>query len=148
MFERTFKFEGFDGKMYEDTWGFYLSKADLLEIQLGTFVGLDALMKRLIETKNGKEIMAIVKEIILKAVGHTSPDGRKFLRNEELREEFLQTDAYSQLFEELVLNPDKALDFIIAAVPSEVGEKMRAEMKKEPAQKEEKTEDDIVKLNT
>ena len=72
MFERKFKFEGFDGKMYEDTWGFYLSKADLLEIQLGTFVGLDALMKRLIETKNGKEIMAIVKEIILKAVGHSS----------------------------------------------------------------------------
>ena len=147
MFERTFKFEGFDGKMYEDTWGFYLSKADLLEIQLGTFVGLDALMKRLIETKNGKEIMAIVKEIILKAVGHASPDGRKFLRNDELREEFLQTDAYSQLFEELVLDSTKALDFITAAVPREVGEKMRAEMAKESVQKEEKTEDDIVKSN-
>lgn len=133
MFERKFKFEGFDGKMYEDTWGFYLSKADLLEIQLGTFVGLDALMKRLIETKNGKEIMAIVKEIILKAVGHTSPDGRKFLRNDELREEFQQTDAYSQLFSELVTDPEKVLDFIFGAVPKEIGEKMREEREKELA---------------
>lgn len=133
MFERKFKFKGFDGKMYEDTWGFYLSKADLLEIQLGTFVGLDALMKRLIETKNGKEIMAIVKEIILKAVGHTSPDGRKFLRNDELREEFQQTDAYSQLFSELVTYPEKVLDFIFGAVPKEIGEKMREEREKDLA---------------
>lgn len=142
MFEREFTYEGFDGKTYKDTWGFYLSKADLLEIQLGTFVGLDQLMKRLIETKNGKEIMAIVKEIILKAVGHTSPDGRKFLRNDELREEFQQTDAYSQLFSELVTDPEKVLDFIFGAVPKEIGDKMREERAKEieEAAVEEKAE--------
>lgn len=142
MFEREFTYEGFDGKTYKDTWGFYLSKADLLEIQLGTFVGLDQLMKRLIETKNGKEIMAIVKEIILKAVGHTSPDGRKFLRNDELREEFQQTDAYSQLFSELVTDPEKVLDFIFGAVPKEIGDKMREERAKETeeATVEEKAE--------
>lgn len=133
MFEREFTFEGFDGKTYKDTWGFYLSKADLLEIQLGTFVGLDQLMKRLIETKNGKEIMEIVKEIIMKSVGHTSPDGRKFLRNEELREEFRQTDAYSQLFTELVTDPEKVLDFIFGAVPKDIGDKMREERAKETA---------------
>lgn len=133
MFEREFTFEGFDGKTYKDTWGFYLSKADLLEIQLGTFVGLDQLMKRLIETKNGKEIMEIVKEIIMKSVGHTSPDGRKFLRNEELREEFRQTDAYSQLFTELVTDPEKVLEFIFGAVPKDIGDKMREERAKEMA---------------
>jgi len=131
MFERTFTYEGFDGKTYSDTWGFYLSKADLLEIQLGTFVGLDALMKRLIETQNGKEIMAIIKEIILKSVGRPSSDGKRFIRNDEIREEFLQTDAYSQLFEELVLDSEKSLEFIMAAVPRDISEKMRRD--KEPA---------------
>lgn len=131
MFERTFKFTGFDGKEYEDTWGFYLSKADLLEIQLGTFVGLDALMKRLIETQNGKEIMAIVKEIILKSVGKPSADGKHFLRNDEIRDDFRQTEAFSQLFEELVMDGNKALEFIAAAVPREIGEKMREEMNKD-----------------
>lgn len=136
MFERKFTFEGFDGKTYEDVWGFYLSKADLLQIQLGTFVGLDQLMKRLIETKNGKEIMAIVDEIIMKSVGHTSPDGRKFLRNDELRDEFRQTDAYSQLFSELVTDPEKVLDFIFGAVPKEIGDKMREERAKEQAKEQ------------
>lgn len=130
MFERTFNYEGFDGKQYTDTWGFYLSKADLLEIQLGSFVGLDQLIKRLIDTQNGKEIMAIIKEIIMKAVGKPSQDGRRFIRNQEIRDEFEQTDAYSQLFEELVMDGDKALAFITAAVPHEIGEKMKAELEK------------------
>ena len=128
MFERAFTYEGFDGKQYTDTWGFYLSKADLLEIQLGTFVGLDQLIKRLIDTQNGKEIMAIIKEIILKSVGRPSQDGKRFIRNQEIRDEFEQTEAYSQLFEELVMDGEKAMDFIISAVPREVGEKMKSEI--------------------
>ena len=141
MFERTFEYKGFDGKDYKDTWGFYLSKADLLEIQLGTFVGLDALLKRLIETQNGKEIMAIVKEIILRAVGKRSSDGKHFLRNDEIRDDFRQTEAFSQLFEELVMDGEKALDFIASAVPFDVGEKMRADMAKETKEADDAKEE-------
>lgn len=130
MFERAFTYEGFDGKTYTDTWGFYLSKADLLEIQLGTFVGLDQLIKRLIDTQNGKEIMAIIKEIILKSVGRPSQDGKRFIRNDEIREEFAQSEAYSQLFEELVMDGEKAMAFIIAAVPRDIGDKMKEEIDK------------------
>ena len=127
MIERTFTYEGFDGKTYQDTWGFYLSKADLMEIQYGTFVGLDALIKRLIDTRNGKEIMEIIKSIILKSVGRPSMDGRRFIRNDEIREDFLNSDAFSQLFEELITDSQKALEFMEGAVPREIGIKMREE---------------------
>lgn len=131
MLERTFTYDGFDGKKYSDTWFFHLTKADLLEIHLGTFVGLDVLMKRLIDTQNGKEIMGIVKEIILKSVGKPSADGKRFMRNDELRDEFYQTEAYSQLFEELVTDGEKTKNFIIGIVPADVGRKMAEEMSNE-----------------
>lgn len=133
MLERTFTYTGFDGKEHKDTWCFYLSKADLLEIHLGTYVGLDVLMQRLIDAQNGKEIMAIVKEIILKSVGRPSVDGRRFIRNQEIRDEFEQTESFSQLFEELVLDGDKALEFISAIVPAEMGERMKAARAEEEA---------------
>lgn len=133
MLERTFTYTGFDGKEHKDTWCFYLSKADLLEIHLGTYVGLDVLMQRLIDAQNGKEIMAIVKEIILKSVGRPSVDGRRFIRNQETRDEFEQTESFSQLFEELVLDGDKALEFISAIVPAEMGERMKAARAEEEA---------------
>lgn len=132
MLERTFTYEGFDGKTYSDTWGFYLSKADLLEIQLGSFVGLDAMMKQLIDAKDGKSIMAIVKEIILKSVGKPSADGKHFIRNDEVRQDFMQTEAYSQIFEELVTDAEKAAEFIAAVVPKELGAKLREERAKKP----------------
>lgn len=126
MLERTFTYTGFDGKEHKDTWCFYLSKADILEIHLGTYVGLDVLIQRLIDAQNGKEIMAIIKEIILKSVGHPSADGRRFIRNQEIRDEFEQTEAFSELFEELILDSDKALEFVASVVPAEMGKYMRA----------------------
>ncbi len=133
MLERTFTYEGYDGKTYTDTWGFYLSKADLLEINFGTYVGMDVLMQRLIETKNGKEIMAIVREFILKSVGRA--EGKRFVRNEQLRDEFAQTEAFSELFTELVTDSDKAMEFVMAVVPREIGERMR-ESRQEKEQEE------------
>lgn len=138
MLERTFTYEGIDGKTYTETWGFNLTKADLLEIHLGTFVGLDVLMQRLIDTQDGKEIMAIIKEFIHKSVGRPSADGKRFIRNEEIWEDFYQTEAYSQLFEEMVLDGEKALAFIAAIVPRAIGEKIM-EAAKEKKLEEPKT---------
>ena len=136
MLERTFTYTGFDGKEYKDKWYFFLSKADLLEIHLGSFVGLDVLMKRLIDTQNGKEIMAIIKEIILKSVGRPSADGKRFVRNDEIRDEFYQTDAYSQLFEELVMDSEKAVAFVKAVIPSDLARKINDEELKHAAEGE------------
>jgi len=127
MLERSFTYEGVNGKTYTDTWGFNLTKADLLEIHMGTFVGLDVLMQRLIDAHDGKEIMAIIKEIIHKSVGRASADGKRFIRNDEIWEDFYQSEAYSQLFEELVLDADKAFDFIAHIIPREMGEKLMLE---------------------
>lgn len=125
MLERTFTYEGFDGKIYTDTWGFYLSKADLIEINYGSWVGIDNLLKQLVQNKNGKEIVNIVKEVVLKSVGRPSVDGRRFIRNDETRQEFYETDGYSQLMSELLTEPNKVIDFLTAVIPKEMGEKLR-----------------------
>ena len=120
MVERTFTCKGFDGKNYEETYGFYLSRADLLKINLGSFVGLDVLMQKLIDAKNGTEIMNIIDRIMMTAVGHESADHKKFLKNDEIRDDFRQSDAYSQLFEELVTDAKKASSFLIGCLPEDM----------------------------
>lgn len=135
MLERSFTYEGFDGKTYTDTWGFYLSKADLIEINYGSWVGIDVLLKQLVANKNGKEIVNIVREMVLKSVGKPSEDGRRFIRNQETRDEFYQTEAYSQLMSELLTEPQKVLDFLVAVMPKDMGEALRDSLN-EVAQKE------------
>lgn len=137
MKERTFVCKGFDGKTYEETYGFYLSRADLLKINLGSFVGLDVLMQKLIDSHNGMEIMNIIDRIIMTSVGRESADHRKFLRNDEIRDEFRQSDAYSQLFEELVTDSEKAAEFLIGCLPEDLAKTAIENRKKEAEQKAE-----------
>ena len=137
MLERTFTYEGFDGKIYTDTWGFYLSKADLIEINYGSWIGIDNLLKQLVQNKNGKEIVNIVKEVVLKSVGRSSTDGRRFIRNDETRQEFYETDAYSQLMTELLTDPPKVIEFLTEVIPKEMAEKLRQNL--EEAEIEQQT---------
>lgn len=116
MTHKTFKYVNFDGKEVEEEYYFHLSKAELMEMELSAYGGLEMLIKRLIEEKNSEEIVKIFKRIILSSVGQKSYDGNRFIKNDEIRTNFYQTEAYSQLFCELIQNPDYANEFINAVI--------------------------------
>ena len=46
-----------------------------------------------------------------------SDDGKRFIKNEQLREEFSQTEAYSDLFMELASDADAASAFVNGIIP-------------------------------
>lgn len=81
---------------------------------------LETVLMEVVKTKSGKKIMDIFESLILKSYGKKSPDGRRFIKNKELSEEFRQTEAYSELFTELVTNADAAAAFVkgIVAPPA------------------------------
>lgn len=124
MLQREFTYKGYDGEMHTDTWLFNLTQADLLKLNMGSFGGLDDLMKRMIREDRPKELVDMFEALILSAVGETSPDGRRFIRTQEIRDEFYQTEAYSQLFTELVTNQEKLKAFVLAIIPDDVSAKI------------------------
>ena len=67
---------------------FHLSKAELVELELSHKGGLSESLKRIVEAEDGKAIIAEFKNIILTAYGKQSDDGKRFIKNQELREEF------------------------------------------------------------
>ena len=44
--------------------------------------------------------------------------GRRFIKNDEVREAFSQTEAYSDIFMELATNADAAAAFVNGIIPS------------------------------
>ena len=73
----------------------------------------------IISAKDVSKLMKIFKEIILKAYGVKSPDGRRFIKSEELTDEFTQTEAFSNLYMELTNDAKKATDFINGIIPQQ-----------------------------
>jgi hypothetical protein len=82
------------------------------------------MIQRVVAAQDQPAIIKIFKDLILKAYGVKSPDGRKFIKSEELSLDFAQTEAYSQLFMELATDADKASEFVNGIVPADMAKQI------------------------
>lgn len=137
MLKKLIKYTDYNGKERSENFYFYLSKAELMEMELGTVGGMQNLIQLIIDKQDIPEIIKAFKMIILKAYGEKSADGVRFIKSEELSNAFTQTEAYSVLFMELISNADAAAAFINGIVPKDLARKEESE---DAAVSEEKKE--------
>ena len=117
MIKKTITYTDYDGNNRTEDFYFNLTKAEVMEMEMMTDGGLEKMINKIIQTTDTKRIIEIFKSIILKSYGEKSPDGRRFIKNDELREAFSQTEAYSQLFMELATDAKAATDFVNGVIP-------------------------------
>lgn len=118
MIKKTFKFVDYNGNPRTEDHYFHLTQAEVAELELSVDGGLTAMIKRVVEVQNGGQIIKTMKDLILKSYGVKSPDGRQFIKNQEVRDAFVQTEAYSQLFMELATDAKAASDFFAGVIPA------------------------------
>jgi hypothetical protein len=125
MLKKTITFKDLDGNDVSEEFYFNLSKAEITEMELSMDGGFSAYLRTIIESKDGAQIMATFKKIITASVGKRSEDGRRLIKNQEVIDDFVQSDAYSVLFMELVTNAEAAASFMQNIVPSDVSDAVR-----------------------
>ena len=130
MLKKTITYEDFNGDTRTETFYFNLTKTELATLEYSKGGGLSEWIKRAVEAKDGKTILATFEEIVKATYGIKSPDGKTFQKSEAIFNEFKGTNAYDQLYMELVTDADKAADFIIQCMPKELQGKATEEMKK------------------
>ncbi len=117
MLKKTITYEDYDGNKRTEDFYFNLSKAEVLEMEMGISGGMTQMLNRIIAEQDSEKIIKTFKEIILKAYGEKSPDGKRFIKSEELSTAFSQTEAFSQLFMELATDADAAAKFVNGIIP-------------------------------
>jgi hypothetical protein len=118
MLKKTFTYTDYNGVERTEDHYFNLSKAELMEMELSTTGGLAEMINKIVAAQDAPAIVKIFKELVLKAYGQKSADGRRFVKSKELSDEFAQTEAYSQLFMELATDADAASKFVNGIVPA------------------------------
>lgn len=121
MLKKTFTYTDYNGVERTEDHYFNLSKAELMEMELSTTGGLAEMINKIVAAQDAPAIVKIFKELVLKAYGQKSADGRRFIKSKELSDDFAQTEAYSQLFMELATNADAAAAFVNGIVPAMEG---------------------------
>lgn len=123
MLKKTFEFEDYNGVKKKVDHYFNLTKAEIMEMELGTVGGLSEMIQRIVNAQDTPSIVKIFKDLILKAYGEKSADGMRFVKvapdGHRLADDFAQTEAYSMLFMELATDSDAAAAFINGIVPAD-----------------------------
>lgn len=119
MLKRTFKYVDFNGVEREEDVFFHLSKTDLVELQMSVPGGIAAYIRQISSAQDSKAIFSALREIMLKAYGEKSLDGRRFMKSKEISEAFAQTPMFDELFQELAFDEAKMAAFIDAITPDD-----------------------------
>jgi hypothetical protein len=122
MLKKEITYENFDGEETTETFYFNVSKPEIIELEVDVQGGFGRMMERIVEANDTKLLIQEFKRIILLAYGVKSEDGKRFIKSDELREEFTQTAAYSELFMQLALDADAAAEFIKAILPRDLSD--------------------------
>jgi hypothetical protein len=132
MLKKTIKYTDFNGVERNEDFYFNLTEAELAEMNLMTKCGLKGYLEAIINTQDTPAIAELFKTIINKAYGVKSADGRKFMKSPEILEDFIYTQAYSNLYMSLIADANSAAEFINGIIPEDMAKQVKAQKAIEP----------------
>lgn len=121
MLKQKVKYEDFDGNIQDETLYFNLSRMELVALQ-GRYGKEDMAkyIEKLIEDKNLEKMYELLNDIVLTAYGIRSEDGKRFVKNDQIREEFVQSLAYEALIEDFHDETRKVLENFVTGITSHI----------------------------
>lgn len=126
MIKETITYVDYNGVERKEDFYFNLTKAEIMEMEMSTKGGLAEMIQRIVAAQDQPAIIKIFKDLITKAYGVKSPDGKRFIKNEEVLDEFVQTEAFSQMFMKLATDADAAAKFVNGVVPADMAKQIAA----------------------
>ena len=126
MYKIREKYEDYDGNERVEEFYFNLTKAEITDMELTTEGGMSAMLNRIIAAKDTSKLIAVFKELILRSYGQKSPDGRRFIKSDELTKEFTETPAYSQIYLRLATDDKAATEFVNNVIPKDLQKEVKA----------------------
>ena len=121
MLKKTVTYVDYNGVVRTEDFYFNLSKAEVAEMELSVEGGFSKMLEEIVKSNDNVRIVELFKQMVLKAYGEKSADGKRFVKSKELSEAFSQTEAYSEIFMELALDEKAAAAFVNGIMPANLG---------------------------
>jgi hypothetical protein len=111
MFKHTVTYNDFNGTERNEELYFHLSLPEVTRIEAEIGKSLSEYTQELTANQDLKTLLDFLERMILNSYGRKTTDGKSFYKSEELRKEFEYSQAYAEVFEQLLSNPDLARKF-------------------------------------
>lgn len=130
MLKKTITYTDYNDNPRTEDFYFNLTKVELMRMEATIQGGLSKKLERVSKAKDAAAIMEVMEDLIRKSYGIKTADGG-FVKRQEYVDEFVSTDAYSELFMELVTDADKASEFVKGILPANLSKSVNVPAKAE-----------------
>lgn len=126
MIKETITYTDFNGVTRTEDFYFHLNKAEVTKMEMGVKGGLAEKIKRIVAAEDTPAIIEVFEDLIKKSYGVKTLDGKGFRKTQEALDEFMATEAYSELFMKLATDDEAAARFINGVVPADLSKQIAA----------------------
>ena len=119
MIKKTITYTDYNGNQRTESFWFNLTKAEVTRMEMSVQGGMAEMIDRIIDAQDAPSLISTFETMIQKSYGVKTPDGRGFVKKPEDLEAFMATEAYSELFMELVTNATAAAEFVNGIMPND-----------------------------
>lgn len=120
MLKREITYTDYDGNSRTEDHYFNLTKPELIKWQAYNNGNLIEKLTAVVKSGDTAMIMKTYEELIKKAYGKKSEDGKFFDKSEEISNRFMQSAAYEVLFMDLFTKDGEAEKFINGIIPADL----------------------------
>lgn len=133
MLAKKITYTDYNGVERTDECYFHLNKAEIIKwLSTNGNYTLDAVLEKMIKQENAKDLVNEFETLIMMAYGVKSLDGKRFIKSQEVKDAFKESEAYSVLFMELISDAKNAADFFNKIIPSDLADDINKIMKEHP----------------
>jgi hypothetical protein len=128
MLKKTITYENIDGVDVTKDFYFHLTQAELMEeILVRPDDDTESRFRKMLANEDKAGIMTEFRGLISRSVGYRTEDG-DFVKTPEYAKQFMSSEAYSELFTELMGGTDKLTEFFNGLMPKKLREQVAKAM--------------------
>nr|DAM93533.1 MAG TPA: hypothetical protein [Caudoviricetes sp.] len=117
MLKKTYTYKDYNEVERTETFYFHFTEAEILDMEMSAEGGFAERVQRIIDAKDQAALMRLIKKFVIDAYGVKSDDGKRFIKNDEVKTAFLECPAFSDIFMDMVTNDELAAEFVNGVIP-------------------------------
>lgn len=132
MIKKTITYTDYNGEERTETFYFHYTEAEILDMEMSEEGSFADRIQRIIDAKDTTALMKLIKKFVIDAYGVKSEDGRRFIKNDEVKAAFLESPAYSDIFMDMVTDDKLAAEFVNGVIPNTMKDRVAKLALKKP----------------
>lgn len=124
MWKFTAEYEDWNGNPRKRELLFNLTVTEMLALQNSVKGGIETYYERILNEQDNVELYRRFEDLVKLAYGTISDDGERFIKNDEVYNNFKESAAYDVFMQYLMTTEDGAAKFINGIMPQKIKAKL------------------------